>query len=162
MNGISKPTHTQPIGIINGRAAHGLTTLGSTTYYFTSEGLMLAGHVTYDYEEKCSYYADKNGNAVRLNQNGWTLVGNKYYYCENGMYVSGQVKLIGEKNYLFDYDGTMLNNDYMNTTWNGVRINVRAKAGGALAREEKLWYNHTAKRGPAPGEERVGPYDPDQ
>ena len=37
-----------------------------------------------------------------------------------------------------------------------------AKAGGALAREEKLWYNHTAKRGPAPGEERVGPYDPDQ
>ena len=27
-----------------------------------------------------------------------------------------------------------------------------AKAGGALAREEKLWYNHTAKQGPAPGE----------
>lgn len=124
----------------NGCAAQGLTTIGSTTYYFDPYSYsMLTSGMYHDSDEGYSYYADKYGNAVRLNQNGWTLVGNEYYYCEDGMYVSGQVKLIGEKQYLFNYHGTMLNNDYMNTTWNGVRINVRARAGGALYCNE--WYS---------------------
>lgn len=124
----------------NGCAAQGLTTIGSTTYYFAPYSYsMLTSGMYHDSDEGYSYYADKYGNAVRLNQNGWTLVGNEYYYCEDGMYVSGQVKLIGEKQYLFNYHGTMLNNDYMNTTWNGVRINVRARAGGALYCNE--WYS---------------------
>lgn len=119
-------------------AAKGLTTIGSATYYFVAEwnGQMLTDQTYYD--GSCSYYADKNGYAVRLNPNTWTLIGKDYYYCVDGEVLSNQIATIGGSKYYFNYDGKMLNDETLSVWDDGTDYNIRAHAGGSLYRNE--WY----------------------
>ncbi|MGN0451415.1 MAG: hypothetical protein ACI4FN_04800 [Acutalibacteraceae bacterium] len=115
----------------------GLTTIGSATYYFTEWGGMLANQTYYD--GSCSYYADKDGNAVKLNPDAWTRVGDDFYYCVDGKVVQHEIKKIGDSNYYFDYSGKMLK-DGEYGIWNDddALYHIRAKSSGALYCGE--WY----------------------
>lgn len=120
-------------------APQGLTTMGSTTYYFTYWGRMLADQADYDSKEGCSYYADKNGNAVKLNPDTWTKVGDDFFYCVDGEVVRSQIKEIGNSSFYFEYSGKMLKDEEV-SFWNSedTRYRIRAKADGYLYCGE--WY----------------------
>lgn len=119
-------------------APHGLTTIGSTTYYFAYWGRILADEAYYDSEEGCSYYADKDGNAGKLNPNTWTRVGDDYYYCVDGEVVQNEIKEIGNSSYYFDYRGKMIKDGEYGIWIDDTLYSIRAKAGGALYCGE--WY----------------------
>lgn len=117
-------------------APQGLTTIGSATYYFFWDGRMMTNQTYYD--GSCSYDADKNGSAVRLNPNTWTLIGKDYYYCVDGQVLSHQIATIGNSNYYFDYSGKMLNDETRSLWDDGISYDIRAHAGGSLYCGE--WY----------------------
>lgn len=117
-------------------APQGLTTIGSATYYFFWDGQMMTNQTYYD--GSCSYHADKNGNAIKLNPDTWTRVGNDYYYCVDGKVVQNEIKKIGDSNYYFYYSGRMLNGDAVSFEEDDISYTLRAHAGGALYCGE--WY----------------------
>lgn len=119
-------------------APQGLTTMGSVTYYFGYRGHMLVDQPVIDHQAGCSYYADKNGNVVKLNPDTWTRVGDDFYYCIDGEIVTNQIKKIGDSNYYFDYSGRMLNDEERPFWEDGISYSLRAHAGGALFCGE--WY----------------------
>lgn len=120
-------------------APQGLTTMGSVTYYFGYRGHMLVDQPVIDYQAGCSYYADKNGNAVKLNPDAWTRVGDDFFYCVDGKVVQNEIKKIGDSNYYFDYSGKMLKDrEYGVWIGDGAWNYIRAKSSGALYCGE--WY----------------------
>lgn len=120
---------------------YGLHYVGNTPYCFYESGEMMTDSVFCDEEGGYSCSIDSNGVVTLFNVNGWTQVGSDWYYCENGIYVYGQIKEIGGTYYYFHHDGTMLSNGYTWVDYDediGQDIYVRAKASGALYVNE--WY----------------------
>ena len=123
----------------NGVAARGVQTVDGTIYLFYDDGgLWKDGKCTI--EDKL-YISNEDGVATELKSNGWTKVGNHWYYTESGELIENQVKKIGNKLYGFDYNGQMYDNTefsiYDEET--GEWINYRAKSGGSLYVNE--WYD---------------------
>ena len=119
-----------------GKAAYGPLTLNGKLYYFGYSGQMTTDATnTYNNE---SYISDFDGNAYKLNKNGWTQVGKYWYYCENGVFPSEETKQINGDWYGFDYRGRMLTDGvfsfwhYDHTTDVERRIRFCAKADGKL------------------------------
>lgn len=119
-------------------AAQGYTKVGNTYYFFYADGEMVANTTLFDGAN--SYFVDKNGIAKKLNANGWTNLGGKWYYCTDGEIIRNEIVLIGNAYYYFDWEGIML--DDADDSFYDDEINfpryIRAKKGGALYCGE--WY----------------------
>lgn len=129
--------------------ATGLQEINGTLYYFSEYNSYMyfnrmvevkdSGVTTY-------YYADENGYVTKINANGWTLAGGKYFYAdpENGIYRSAIAEIDGAW-YAFGYYGAMYDDIDLYDTLKVIGGNGKtltgwfvAKRGGALYRNE--WY----------------------
>lgn len=79
----------------------GLQKIGSDTYYFDSDGVMLY-QVILDVDGEARVF-DKNGKMI---QSGWYKLYDFYVYVQNGKALSG-MQTIGGKKYYFSSYGTM-------------------------------------------------------
>ena len=106
----------------DGGSLSGYQKVGSYYYVFNAEdGEMLPlGAQTY---EGHSYSIDVNGHAVPLKDNGWTKVGEDWFYCENGVAAVERVVFVDPHYYAFDWEGKMFTDK--NGNWemgNGVKL----------------------------------------
>ena len=118
-----------------GKAPTGYTNVGGTYYYFHYDGQM--GRNTSFNLDGVVYITDAVGVAYRLNE-GWTQVGDEWYYVVDGQAAEGVLK-IGNYYYMFN-DGLMLTDtkyDFYDDA-EGRWIYYRAKADGTLYVNE--WY----------------------
>ncbi|MBR3403002.1 MAG: hypothetical protein IKG67_12285, partial [Parasporobacterium sp.] len=119
----------------SGKAADGITRIGSSTYYFLSDGSLQ--YNTTVIKNNVLYKIDENGKVTSSKKaadiNGWYKDGENYYYSADGTFVAGHLKKIGTKWYGFDGNGIMIRdtiyyindcfhgfdkNGYMITGWN--------------------------------------------
>lgn len=92
------------------KAAKGIITINGNKRYFWNGVMARNKAFTVD---GVNYVADRDGNLLKLKAEGWTLVGEYYYYTKNNDYFRSQVAQIGSSYYGFDSWGRM----YADTTF---------------------------------------------
>ena len=134
--------------------AEGLFEIDGVKYYFT-DGSMAASRIVTIYGKK--YVADANGHLTILSANGWILVGNDYYYAEDGNLITNDIRKIDGAYYAFDNSGKMLvNGEYVCSL-----VTCRARANGSLYVSEWYqdlngnWYYYGEDAGRVSGEAKV-------
>ena len=134
--------------------AEGLFEINGVTYYFTGGSMAASRIVTIDGKK---YVADANGYLTILSANGWILVGNDYYYAEDGDLITNDIRKIDGAYYAFDDDGKMLaNGEYACSL-----VTCRARANGSLYVSEWYqdlngnWYYYGEDAGRVSGEAKV-------
>ena len=134
--------------------AEGLFEIDGVKYYFT-DGSMAASRIVTIYGKK--YVADVNGHLTILSANGWILVGNDYYYAEDGNLITNDIRKIDGAYYAFDNSGKMLvNGEYVCSL-----VTCRARANGSLYVSEWYqdlngnWYYYGEDAGRVSGEAKV-------
>ena len=83
--------------------------IGGMKYAFNSYGELVKNNII-NTEEGC-FVADSYGVATKVNSNGWSKVGDYWYYTQNGSFVYGTVEKIGSYYYAFSGNGRMIFND---------------------------------------------------
>ncbi len=128
-----------------GKPYFGLHEINGIQYYFSDSGMLYKnrGITT---EEGELYYCDSNGNATKIEADGWFEADGKYLYVKDGKFLTDSVVQINGVYYGFDYDGIM----YTNTSFsiwdyeNNVNNYYRAKQDGSLYVNE--WFESYATK----------------
>ena len=92
------------------KAVKGIITINGHKRYFWNGVMARNEAFTVD---GVNYVADRDGNLLKLKAEGWTLVGEYYYYTKNNYYLRSRVAQIGSSYYGFDSWGRM----YADTTF---------------------------------------------
>lgn len=89
-----------------GREAYGITEIDGETYLFLDN---LQKYRTYS-ENNTLYYFGEDGTLEESTalKEGWNKFRENWYYMENGVLITHQLKKIGNYTYGFDYDGWMM------------------------------------------------------
>ena len=99
-----------------GRAASGFTSVGSSQYYFESDGRMTTNRA-YAVDGTLYYFGSdgKVSASVSMKTDGWKKLSGGYYYVKSGSLVTDEKVLIGQYTYYFNYEGRMVEDT---TIWN--------------------------------------------
>lgn len=134
----------------DGKAPHGLATIGGQQYCFNEWGVMIEDDVISIFNEDGykHYIVDENGTPVEAKNNDWTKAFDKWYLVLNDEFCRNEICLVGDKYYAFKWDGSMYENemfeldsyDEETDTWLGWKT-YYAKADGTLARNEVMFAN---------------------
>ena len=111
----------------------GLMELNGKLYLFNTWGELIMNRPVYVEAEL--FFADGDG-VLQDSHDGWTCVGNNWYYVQNGEYLESCVSQIAGKYYGFDDNGRMYDNDWFYCDG----YYYCAKPGGVLYRNE--WYSN--------------------
>lgn len=85
------------------RCDDGIYTIDGKSYYFRNGNVWVNQAIEAD--DGTCYIADQDGVLYQAEANGWTEFQGTYYYAENGKFVKGEIRKIGDFYYGFDYDG---------------------------------------------------------
>lgn len=118
----------------------GIYDIDGVYYYFDYSGAMVTGSFQYYDEESGDYrykLADENGH-VLLQEQGWKLVGENYYYFEEaGWLATGKFLTISGEEYYFDWQGIMMTGQFTFSEEDGTESDYITKDSGAIYPECK-------------------------
>lgn len=119
--------------------------INGKTYFFDDAGILQTGFQTVN---GTKYYFNPNGEEPSLGlgammKSVWVTEANKYYYLgEDGVPVSGEIKLIGSKRYAFDAEGRLL------TGWQTIgNNNYYFQIGGDIGAKGQMYTGWKAMNG---------------
>lgn len=119
--------------------------INGKTYFFDDAGILQTGFQTVN---GTKYYFNPNGEEPSLGlgammKSVWVTEANKYYYLgEDGVPVSGEIKLIGSKRYAFDAEGRLL------TGWQTIgKNNYYFQIGGDIGAKGQMYTGWKAMNG---------------
>ena len=90
----------------DGSAASGIVQIGGIKYAFYSYGELITDECV-STEQGC-FVANGDGVAIQVSSNGWSKVGDYWYYTKNGSFIEGRMEKIGTYYYGFDWWGRMI------------------------------------------------------
>ena len=126
------------------KAYTGLHEVDGILYYFNNAGEIYKNR-SITTKDGVNYYCDANGNAIKIETDGWFEADGKYVYVKDGKFLTESVALINGVYYGFDSKGIMYTDESF-STWddkNNVRNYYRAKKDGSLYVNE--WYENYRK-----------------
>ena len=118
--------------------------VGDDLYYFGSNGRLIRNQEVII--DNVVYKAEENGALTVVDtagRNGWQLIGNSWYYYEDGKMLQSTFADIGGAQYYFWYDGTMATGRFMvdNFTYWAENTGQIVKAQGwYYSKQTKKWY----------------------
>ena len=110
----------------------GIYEIAGVKYHFSNGANMTVLDIVYD--NGIYYEADASGHLTLISNNEWILIGNDYYYTENGTIVKSSMRKINGVYYVFDASGKMgTDGEYICGS-----VTCRARADGSLYVSQ--WY----------------------
>ena len=120
--------------------ASGIMQIGGIKYAFYSDGNLIYDDCI-STQQGC-FVVDGNGTVIQVTSNGWSNVGEDWYYTKNGSFVINAIEKIGSYYYAFGWRGKMITNgidgfyDYENNKY----CYVLARKDGTLYQNQWVQY----------------------
>ena len=122
----------------SGEALTGVQKIGGKYYYFSTEGYMQTGICRID---GVNYFYDESGAYVgKLNDNGWTKLGELWFYAKDGIVAYDTELEIGGKYYCFDDKFGAMKSDYVDPYYGQIYGKNGARIMSGWVFTQNAWY----------------------